>query len=329
MIHPKKITKRLIRSWIPDRKSDSHKGDYGHVLILAGSRGMTGAATLSAWGALRGGAGLVTVGIPESQQEIVAKNVRPEAMTLSLPETSERTFSEDALFNILDFIEKRKVSSLAIGPGISRNSETAQLVRKLLIRLSDKKGNIQGIVLDADGFLAVKSDSGEDILMDLNLPVIVTPHLGEMSKFCGITVETIENDRIQFVQKFAKLYRIICVLKGYKTVVSDGSEIFINSTGNPGMATGGSGDVLTGLIAALVSQMAESKGQSAKSKKEKDFNSMLSAIRYPLLRAACAGVFIHGLAGDLAKKTKTEISLIAGDIAEKFPEALKKVMSDP
>ena len=297
-----RLTVSLVRSWIPKRKRDSHKGDYGHVLIVAGSRGMAGAGILCSQGALRGGSGLLTLAVPRSQQTVAAKKGRPESMTLGLPETPSGTISFKAVPVLLKYIRKRRVTSLAVGPGLSRNPETARSVRKLLKRLDSLK-SLQGIVLDADGFLALAPQN----LKSLHLPLIVTPHPGEMARFCGAKTAEVQGNRVQFSQKFAKLNGIVCVLKGDRTVVSDGKNTFINTTGNPGMATGGSGDVLTGLIAALIPQVSGSKPFS------------------PLLKAACAGVFVHGLAGDLAKKEKTELALIAGDISEKIPRAFKRV----
>jgi len=306
------LSARLIRSWIPTRKRNSHKGDYGHVLIVAGSRGMAGAGILCAQGALRGGSGLVTLAVPKSQQTVVAKRGRPESMTLGLPETRSGTIASDAVPILLDRIKKRGITSLAIGPGLSRNPETARVVVKIfkrVVRLRD----FQGIVLDADGFLAFKDHKDKaHILQTGPVPLIVTPHPGEMAQFMGVKTAHVQQDRIKLTQKFAKLNQAICVLKGDRTVVSDGQNTFINRTGNPGMATGGSGDVLTGLIAALISQVSKTRLGS---------NPIAS-----ILKAACVGVFIHGLAGDLAKKKKTEIALLAGDIANEIPRAFKRVL---
>src|SRR3989338_5492536 len=308
------LSKKLVKSWIPKRKKESHKGDYGHTLILAGSQGMSGASVLAALGALRGGSGLVTVATPKSQQPILAKHLAPDALTLSLPETSQGSFSIKAIQMILPWMERRKIACLALGPGISRNSQTALFIKKLLFALDKNKGLVQGIVIDADGFLALNNGKGQSPLLEkISLPIIVTPHLGEMAKFCNVSKAQIEKDRVEFLKKFAKLYRVICVLKGYQTLISDGQKTYLNPTGNPGMARGGSGDVLTGLIAALISQMVSTKNCD---KKEL------------LLKAASLGVYLHGLSGDLAKKEKTEIGMIASDIAECLPSAYKKVIHD-
>ncbi|MBI2118747.1 MAG: NAD(P)H-hydrate dehydratase [Elusimicrobia bacterium] len=309
------LSKKLIGSWIPKRKKESHKGDYGHTLILAGSQGMSGASVLAALGALRGGSGLVTVATPKSQQPISAKHLAPDALTLSLPETPQGSFSIKAIQTILPWIEKRKITCLALGPGISRNSQTALFIKKLLFTLNKNKGLVQGIVIDADGFLALNNGKGESPLLgNISLPIIVTPHLGEMAKFCNVPKALIEKDRMAFTKKFAKLYQVICVLKGYQTLISDGQTTYLNPTGNPGMARGGSGDVLTGLIAALISQMVFTKKNIVK--------------KELLLKAASLGVYLHGLSGDLAKKEKTEIGMIASDLAEYLPAAYKKALHD-
>jgi NAD(P)H-hydrate epimerase len=301
-----RLSKSIISRWIPKRKPETSKKDYGHVLLICGSKGMIGASTLCAWGALRGGAGLVTAAVPESRQNVVSKNIRPEAMTLPLPETLDGSIAPDAISRVLDFIRYRKISSLAIGPGLSRSSQTAQFVAELLESLNQSQEKLKGIVLDADGFIALKPDSGKNLLKDLNLPLIVTPHSGEMAKFCNLPVQKIDQNRMAFAEKFAKLYQVVCVLKGYRTVVCDQKQIYVNTTGNPGMAKGGSGDVLSGLIAALVPQIAQTQSDA-------------------LLKAACAGVYVHGLAGDFAAKEKTKTAMMAGDIAEYLPKAFKTV----
>jgi NAD(P)H-hydrate epimerase len=305
-----KLTKEHVRRWLPSRKRISHKGDYGHVLVIAGSKGMSGAGVLCALGALRGGAGLVTLAMPKSLLPAVTKKIRPEAMTLLLPETKVGAISEKAFTPVLNFIEKRRITAIAAGPGISRGESSKRFVQKLLMRLCRiRSPGPEGIVLDADGFLALSTEDGTSILKKTSLPLIVTPHPGEMAKFCGVSTSSVQRDRAECAQKFAKLNGVVCVLKGAGTVVSDGHKTFVNTTGNPGMATGGSGDVLTGLIAALIPQ--------------------ISGFGIPnprLLRAAAAGVFIHGLAGDLARKEKTEIAMIAGDIAEKIPDAINAIL---
>ncbi|MCB4791799.1 MAG: NAD(P)H-hydrate dehydratase [Elusimicrobia bacterium] len=298
----KKITSSFVRSLILKRKRDSHKGDYGHVLVIAGSLGLAGASVLSSFGALRSGAGLVTVALPESQQPIVAKKLRPEIMTLSLSETKYKTISLKAFDKILGFIDRRKITSVVLGPGLGVNDETAALVKKLL-------SNIKlPVILDADGINCIKNGKQAlkiPVLKNAKANIIITPHPGEMSRLTGIPVKKINNNRAYITKAFAKENKVICILKGNRTVVSDGNSSYINATGNPGMATAGSGDVLSGMIAGFIKQVKEPR----------------------LLNAGLAGVFIHGLAGDIVAKEETEIALIAGDIVEKIPDAIKRIIN--
>ncbi len=260
---------------------------------------MVGAGVLAAWGALRSGSGLVTLATVRSQQASAAAKLRPEAMTLGLKETSNGAMSANNLSTIIQWIVRRKITSLVIGPGLSRNVETARLIRRLLQRLERNSFNVRGIALDADGFLAV----GKGGLSKTRLPIVATPHPGELKKFTGASVGDGSAERILAAEKFAKLYRVTCVLKGHKTVISDGRHSYVNSTGNPGMARGGCGDVLSGMIGALISQFGTS---------------------LYLLRSACIAVYVHGLAGDLAAKQKTQLAMLPGDLAELIPDAFKK-----
>ena len=291
----KKLTAAYIGSLIMPRNKNAHKGDFGHVMIVAGSRGMTGAAVLSGYGALRCGAGLVTVAVPETQQNVIAAHIRPEAMTLGLPDKVGK-FSSNAYKKIIDFITKRKVSSMVLGPGIGKSSEITKLVKKLLnsVRIP--------LVLDADGLNALSGSAG--LLKKAKADVIITPHPGELSRLSGLTAGRINKNRIESAENCAKKYGVVCVLKGHKTVISEGTKTFVNSTGNPGMASGGTGDVLSGMIAALLPQVKEPK----------------------LLNAAIAGVYFHGLAGDMASKVNTQIGLLAEDLAEAVPNAIKKAL---
>ncbi len=287
-----------ISKFLEKRKKNSHKGNYGHVLIIGGSRGMSGAIVLASNACIRSGAGLVTAGIPSSQQEIVAKKVFPEIMTLPLSETKNKTLSFSSFKEIYRFISERKVSTIAIGPGLRVNPSTKKLVKKIL-----KKIKIPTII-DADGLNALKGSFKNNINLGFN--VLITPHPGEMSRLSGISIKEIQRNRKEIAKQFARKHCVICILKGYKTIVTDGKKIFINNTGNPGMATAGSGDVLTGMISAFVNQ---TKGKNTKEK---------------LFNAGVVSVYLHGLAGDISAKEKTKISLIASDIIEKIPYALKK-----
>lgn len=275
---------------LPRRPRDSHKGNFGKVLVVAGSRGMTGAAFLTAKGALRAGAGLVLVVTPKSQQHILATKLTC-AMTHSLPETNQGTLSFKGLPYLIKLANNYDV--IALGPGISQHPQTVKLILSVLPYFHVP------IVIDADGLNALSHNPG--ILKKVKCPVILTPHLGEMIRLSDSIVGESVNSRIKIATEFAKKYKVVVALKGYRTIVTDGARVFINKTGNPGMATGGSGDVLTGIISALL-------GQGLKS-----------------FEATQLGVYLHGLAGDLAACQIGEISMIASDIMDYLPKAFGKL----
>jgi NAD(P)H-hydrate epimerase len=282
------------------RKPDSHKGSYGHVLILAGSVGKTGAAALAAKAALRAGTGLVTVATAESAIPTLA-SLGMEYMTVPLPQTDAGTISLRALdYGRLDKLLEGK-TVLAIGPGIGTVPETAELVRTLV------NGRRLPVVLDADGLNAFDGrmdqfQSGGD-LPDATL----TPHPGELSRLVGVSTAEIQARRVETARDFARKHQVNLVLKGFRTLTAapDG-RVWVNPTGNPGMATGGTGDVLTGITAGLVAQYRNR----------------------PSSEVAAAAVFLHGLAGDLAAKETGQASLIAGDLIEALPKAYRAVKSD-
>ena len=285
------ITEELVKKMFSPRKKDTHKGDYGKIFILAGSAGFTGAAYLCSQSAIRTGAGLVTLGIPASLNDILEVKLT-EVMTKPLPETKERTLSLEAEEEILKFMEKSDI--LAIGPGISQNPETKELIRKIIL-----KSKIP-MVIDADGINAIAGSV--DILKEIKVPLILTPHPGELSRLINKNIEEIKTNPINIARNFVQEYNAVLVLKLARTVIGEPSgQIYLNTTGNPGMASGGVGDVLTGIIAALLGQ---------------NFSPIDSAI---------AGVYLHGYAGDLAKEKKGEFSLIATDIIEEIPEVLKRM----
>jgi len=272
------------------RKRDSHKGDYGHVLVLAGSRGMTGAATLCASAVLRSGAGLATLGIPESLSLMMGRKLT-EVMTLALPQTRNATLSIKGKQKIL---KKASASDVVIiGPGLSRNKDTVRLIRHLVADIK------KPMVIDADGLNAIAGQVS--ILKKVTCDCILTPHPGEMAKLVKKTTNYVKNNRLTVAKKFANYYNAVVALKGHGTIVADKRRLYVNKTGNPGMATAGSGDVLAGIIGGFLAQ-----GLKA-------------------FEAARLGVYVHGLAGDLAAKEKGEISLIAGDILEKIPRAIKRI----
>lgn len=283
---------RDIKSIFQSRPLDSHKGNYGHVLVLAGSIGKSGAAGLAALAALRSGCGLCTLALPETCQK--AFELHPmEVMTIPLPETESGTLSLKAKEPILKLLKGK--SAIALGPGLSTDPETVRLIGELLPSIAGP------LVLDADAINAFEDHI--DWLESLNPNVILTPHPKEMSRLSGLTIHEIQNNRINVTSEFAQKHSLILLLKGAPSLIGmpDG-KVYINSTGNPGMATGGSGDVLTGIIAGLAAQ------------------------NISLPNAAIAGAYIHGHAGDLFADKESQTSLIAGDLLRTLPDTLKRVL---
>ncbi len=275
---------------IGPRHPDSHKGDFGHLMVVAGSLGKAGAAVMTARGGLRTGAGLVSVATPNSLVPIIQQQVF-EAMCIPAAESIDGTIGIGAENELLQ--AAGKMTACAIGPGLSTHSETAITVRNLIQALSVP------MIIDADGLNCLAGSL--DLLKRASAPIIMTPHPGEMGRLMGISTSEVQKDRIGAASNFARKYGVTLVLKGAGTIVaSPDGRIFINSTGNPGMATGGTGDVLTGMIGSLLAQ------------------------GHPATEAACLGVYLHGLAGDLAAKEKGEAGMIAGDLIEKIPEAIKQ-----
>jgi NAD(P)H-hydrate epimerase len=281
----------LALGLLEPRPAHAHKGDYGHLFVLAGSPGKTGAAALVCTGALRMGAGLVTLGIPASLNPILEVKLT-EAMTAPLPDAGSGYLVADAVGKILQLLEGK--TAIALGPGISTDTQVQEVLAKVIPETT------LPLVIDADGLTALASRS--QILKQDNGSAVLTPHPGEMARLMGITAQEVQADRIAIAKSCAASYNSIVVLKGNRTVIaSPEGETYINATGNPGMATGGSGDVLTGLIGGLVAQ------------------------GLPPLEAAKWGVFLHGLAGDMAAAEIGEISLIAGDLIDYLPDALLEV----
>jgi ADP-dependent NAD(P)H-hydrate dehydratase / NAD(P)H-hydrate epimerase len=280
------------------RRPDSNKGLYGHSLIVAGARGKAGAAALAGWGALRAGAGLVTVGTPEDALPTVA-SYRPELMTAPLAQTNAGTISL-ANFEYNRFAELCKGKSvLAMGPGLSMNDETQQFVRRVLAECP------LPIVLDADGLNALAAT--QPILQRCSPALALTPHPGEMSRLLGISTAQVQADRLSAAQQAAKKYNAYIVLKGFHTIVaSPAGRIFVNSNGNPGMATAGTGDALTGILAGLTAQFGTDEWE----------------------RVLGFGVYMHGLAGDLAAQRVGEAPMITGDLIDAIPAAFARIRSE-
>ncbi len=275
---------------LKQRKPDTHKGDYGHVLVIAGSIGMTGAAYLTSRAAVLSGAGLVTCGIAKSLNSVMEVKLT-EAMTVPLEDDGRGCLTLSAFSSILNFSKKADV--VAIGPGLSTGIEITPLVKKLLLAIEVP------VVLDADGINAIAKEP--QVLTRRRAPTVITPHPGEMAQLLGRGIDKIQKDRKKVAMEVARRFNVVTVLKGYKTVIADPDKnVAVNVTGNPGMASGGCGDVLTGIIAALIGQGV----------------SVFDAARF--------GAYVHGAAGDLALKEKGELSLCATDLLKKLPEVLKR-----
>ncbi|RKU06120.1 bifunctional ADP-dependent NAD(P)H-hydrate dehydratase/NAD(P)H-hydrate epimerase [Candidatus Poribacteria bacterium] len=288
-----------VAQWVPPRPSASHKGTYGRVLVVAGSTGMTGAAALASEAALRAGAGLVTLAIPKHLNPIL-EGLLPEVMTLPLPETEVGSLSASAASAILEFAEKTK-SVLAMGPGLSQHPDTVALVHQLISENREQKLG-KRMVVDADGLNALSQTP--EIISLLDNETVLTPHPGEMSRLTSTSVPSLEADRIRTAQQFASEHSLTLVFKGAPTVTGlPNGDVWINSTGNSGMATGGMGDVLTGIIAGLMAQ-----GHASET-------------------AAVLGVYLHGLAGDIAAEAFGMHGLIASDVLKAVPKAISSLIS--
>ena len=276
------------------RKKNTDKSRYGHALVLAGSKRMPGAAILAARAALASGAGLVTLGVPECLLGVVPRAL-PEAMPLALPQTSSGSFSLSAARLVLDFIQKRKIKALLIGPGLSTHPETARFARRLI------QETPAPVVLDADGLNSFKGKAS--LLRKHAAPLVLTPHRGEFERLFGQKCPEKESARLALAKKLSKFYDVVLVLKGHRTLVVKAEAAYVNRTGNPGMAKGGSGDVLAGMIAAFIAQ---------------DLGTW---------EAAKWAVYYHGLAGDIAVKKKGELGLLASDLIADLPKAFRKKSS--
>ncbi len=276
---------RVARNVVPRsllvRRADTHKGDYGHVLVIGGSVGLTGAPILCGLAALRSGAGLVSLAVPQAVYRIIARKAEAELMVHPLPR---------ALPALL-----KRADVIAIGPGLSRGPAQRALVRQFLARVR------QPIVIDADGIIALKGlkklkrSSGAG-------GIVLTPHPGEMANLLGIPIKEVQSDRKRIALQTAKRLNAVIVLKGHRTVAASPSgAVYINATGNPGMATGGTGDLLTGMIAAFIGQKMDP------------------------FTAAKAAVYLHGLTGDIAAKRIGQVSLLAGDLLASLPAAFRRI----
>jgi len=279
----------------PLRRREAHKGDFGHVLVVAGSVGKTGAAVLAAGGALRAGAGLVTVATPEPCLPVVAA-ARPEAMTEPLPATAGGGLDEASLPRLLDLAGQR--DAVVLGPGIGQDPGTRALVRAFV------RACPVPLVVDADGLNALAAARGEEAALGAlrrHAPTVLTPHPGETARLVGRPTAEIQRDRPAAAAALARETQTIVVLKGERTLVAEPSgRAAVAGTGNPGMATGGTGDVLAGVVGSLLA-------------------------RHGALLSATAAVVVHGRAGDLAARQRGEEGLTAGDVVEALPAAIESI----
>ncbi|MBI4549752.1 MAG: NAD(P)H-hydrate dehydratase [Candidatus Omnitrophica bacterium] len=282
-----------FRKLFPPRPKTSHKGDFGRLLIVSGSTAYPGAPYLASLGALRAGAGLVSVGVPRSIYPVLARK-SPEAMPYPLPETRGGALSLKSEKPIRELLKGKDV--LALGPGLSRNTETQRLIRKIVesVRMP--------LVIDADGLNALEGKRG--LLAKLGPDAVLTPHPGEARRLTERPVPEDDRGRMQWARIWTAQFRAVLVLKGRHTIVASRKQgVYVNRTGNPGMAKGGSGDILTGILAAFLGRKLEP------------------------FQAAKAAVYLHGLAADLALPEYGENSLLPTDVLKYLPQAFKKALA--
>lgn len=286
------IDSELVRKWLPKRPEDGHKGTFGKCYLLCGSTGYTGAPILASRAAMRSGVGLVFLGVPEKIYTITAVK-SDESMPFPLPDDSNGRLTSDALVPILE--KMADCSATLIGPGLGRSEEVCDVVLHLLNTIQ------YPLVLDADGINAI-SNHMDALYQRRETPTIVTPHDGEFARMGG---DLSDGDRISAAQQFSMTYGCLLVLKGHRTIISlpDG-EIFVNTTGNSGMAKGGSGDILSGIIVSLLAQGM-----------------------HPVKAAVCA-VWIHGRAGDLCRERSGARGMTPSDMIEMLPEVFWELESE-
>jgi len=288
--------KLLYPEILAPRPKDANKKSVGSVMIVAGSEGMSGAATLCCEAAMRAGAGYVLLVFPKSLNNIYTKLI-PEVLTLPCDETKDKTLALSSFDRIIE--EAKKYDVILIGPGLSQHEETRHLICKLFKRLKDLQKNV---VLDADGLNAFSGHV--ELLTEWgDNKTVLLPHAGEMARLCDLDVDNVERDREWLVRKKAKKWKSILVIKGYETVISDGERVIINKSGGPALATAGTGDALAGMTAAY----------------------WAANINLPFESVATA-VFLHGLAGDMVSEKLGERSVLATDVINMLPEAVKNVL---
>ncbi len=288
------VERELVYALLPQRRRDDHKGHFGHALVISGSRGKSGAASLVAKSALKAGAGLVTVAAPDTAQKILATH-STEMMTEPLPETKNGSISSKALPLLLGLA--KDMNLISIGPGITREKQTASTIRNFI-----KKTKIPALI-DADGLNAFEGFSKD--LFGKKRQLIITPHPGEMSRLIGQSVKFVQDNRVEVCRNFAVTHHCYVVLKGYRTLISDPTgQVFVNPSGNPGLGTAGAGDVLTGIMTGFLMQGID------------------------ILHALILSVFLHGFAADIAASDLGEIPLMAGDVIDYLPDAIMELSDE-
>ncbi len=299
----KPLGKAELREGLVAREPGDHKGTFGHVLVVAGSRGMAGAAILAARGALRSGAGLVTAAVPAGIAGTVA-GAAPSALTLALPENPAGTFRPEGVDRLKEYAKERRATTMAIGPGMTTHADAARFV---LLALS---GVSAAAVVDADALNTLAqqdSDGVEQMLRARKQPCVYTPHPAEAARLLGMKRSEVTAQREKCAEKLARKLGGVVLLKGRKTLICSGGRVAANPTGGPGLAKGGTGDVLTGLIAGLWAQMLASER---------------TAGDLPF-KAAALGAWLHGAAGDAAEKELTPWAMTSDDLDGYLPHAFK------
>lgn len=296
----RRITLADARSWLKPRPISAHKGTSGRVLVIAGSRGMAGAAVLCATGAVRAGAGLVKVATVKSQQPVVAKRAPLETTSAALPEDSSGRLSAGAWPAVKRLLKEWNPDVIAVGPGLGLSPAVVKVVENLLSQ------NGLRVVVDADGLNALATSKFSRGRLKPAAEFVMTPHVGELARLLSIKPACVSAERNVSAKQAVAKYGGVCLLKGPGTLIASGASRWKNTTGNPGMASGGMGDLLTGMIAALWAQD-----------------------RSAAWRAAALGAFAHGLAGDIAARKFSQRSTLASDVASFIPAAFKKITSFP
>lgn len=293
------ITQALVHEWLPVRSQAAHKGNFGRVLIVAGSRSLCGAGLLCAKSALTAGAGLVYWALPASMQPTFAAAL-PEAITLPMPENSLGELDESVWELFPEICAKIKPSLLVVGPGMGGSPLLPLLLQNISLPL----------LIDADALNALSRQPGWHSTWPHERPAIFTPHAAEMARLLNSPVSVEAPARQVQVQKLAQLTNGVCLLKGARTLVCSGKELLENTTGGPALAKGGTGDVLAGVIAGLWAQLGMAEGFSI----------------HTAFKAAVCGVYLHGLAGDIAAHDKSPYSVLAGDVLNYIPRAFVQVL---